>query len=95
MKDILDVHISLELNLIVSSYFRENRGADSIPVIPPYQNYDHSHGFFTGAFFLIFAVSFRCRTIHKMIIYVIIGKIEEGVRTDGESAFFSRGLENQ
>ncbi|MFP3324912.1 hypothetical protein R0K05_17740, partial [Planococcus sp. SIMBA_160] len=24
---ILDVHISLELNLIVSSYFRENRGA--------------------------------------------------------------------
>jgi len=32
---------------------------------------------------------------HEMIIYVIIGEIEEGVRADGESTFFSRRFENQ
>lgn len=54
--------------------------------------YYDSHGSSKGAFF---AVSFRCRMILEMIIYVIIGKIEEGVRIDGESTFFSRRIENQ
>lgn len=39
MKGILDVHISLELNLMVE----RTGGADTRAVIPPYQNDDHPH----------------------------------------------------